>query len=426
MGTALQVGQLAPKLAEPASRPHILLIHQAFAGPDEAGGTRHYELLEKLCAQDFRATVITGATNYFSGSARAPLSHGSQLQIVLAGARAEFHKSYTRRLLAFARFAVASFAAGLRVREIDLVFATSPPTFQAVSSWLIAAIRRKPLVLEIRDLWPRFAEALGVLRNPLMIYAAERAERFLCRRADLILINSPGFRDHIIAMGADPKRIVVVPNGSDPDFFDPKASGDEFRSEHRLTGKFVVMYAGATGPANDLECLLHAANRIRSEKQIAFVVVGAGKALAKLKREAKRLRLHNLRFVTPQPKSRMREVLAAADVCVATLKNAPILQATYPNKVFDYMAAGRPLVLAIGGPIREVLENAQCGIAIPPGDDAAMADAVLLLRGSEELRIKMGKAGRHYLERHFNRQQQAAELAECLHALTTHAVGARR
>ncbi|HET9743917.1 MAG TPA: glycosyltransferase family 4 protein [Terriglobales bacterium] len=426
MGTALQVGQLAPKLAEPASRPHILLIHQAFTGPDEAGGTRHYELLEKLCVQDFRATVITGATNYFSGSARAPLSSGWQLQIVIAEARADFHKSYTRRLVAFVRFAVASFVAGLRLREVDLVLATSPPIFQAISSWLIAAIRRKPLVLEIRDLWPKFAEALGVLRNPLVIYAAERVERFLYRRADLILINSPGFRDHVIALGADPKRIAVIANGADPDSFDPKASGDEFRSEHGLTGKFVVMYAGATGPANDLECLLHAADRVRSEKHIAFVVVGAGKALAKLKREAKRLRLHNVRLVTPQPKSRMREVLAAANVCVATLKNAPALHATYPNKVFDYMAAGRPVVLAIKGPIREVLEKARCGIPVPPGDDAALAKAILLLRNSRELRLKMGKAGRQYMERHFNRKQQAAELAEHLHALTTHAAGARR
>ena len=154
------------------------------------------------------------------------------------------------------------------------------------------------------------------------------------------------------------------------------------------------MYAGALGLANDIDCVLNAAARLRYQTDIVFALVGDGKELSQLRMRAESLELNNIRFIAAQPKKRMPEVLAAADVCVATLKDVPMLRTTYPNKVFDYMAAGRPTVLAIEGPIREVIEKSGGGMCVPPGDDAAVAAAVLELYHRPEVRQEMATKAR--------------------------------
>src|SRR5207237_3620917 len=163
---------------------------------------------------------------------------------------------------------------------------------------------------------------------------------------------------------------------------------------NELTGKVVVRYAGALGLANDIDCVLNAAARLRYQTDIVFELVGDGKELSQLRMRAESLELNNIRFIAAQPKKRMPEVLAAADVCVATLKDIAMFRTTYPNKVFDYMAAGRPTVLAIDGVIRRVVETARAGVFVPPGDDGALADAVLALNADRQLAAGMGRNGR--------------------------------
>jgi len=174
------------------------------------------------------------------------------------------------------------------------------------------------------------------------------------------------------------------------------------------------MYAGALGLANDIDCLLRSAALLRDRTDIVFAIVGDGKELPRLRSEADLLELNNVHFVPAQPKQYMPSVLAAADLCVATLKDVPMLRTTYPNKVFDYMAAGRPTILAIDGPIREVIEKSQSGICVPPGDDAALAEALLALYESPGLREQMGQNARSFVISHFDRALQAKQLAEIL------------
>ena len=392
----------------------ILLIHQAFCGTADPGGTRHYELAERLVAAGHCFCVVTSPYSYLTGQRKSQQSTIPGIEVQYAPTLPGLHRSYLRRVFVFLSFTITSVFVALRSEAPDVVVGTSPPIFQALAAWMIAALRRRPFLLEIRDLWPEFAINLGLLRNRWWISLARGVERFLNRRAHHIVVNSPGYRDYLLKRGISEAKITVIANGADVTRFNPDDRGDSFRREHRFDGKFVVLYAGATGFANNLDCLLQAAAELGDYREILFVIVGDGKELPHLRHETESLRLENLRFIPAQPKQRMPEVLAAADVCVAILRNIPMFRLTYPNKVFDYMSAGRPTIVAIDGAIREVIEASGGGKFVQPGDPCALAQAILELCNSPELRTRMGINARAYVSAHFNRDTQAREFAALL------------
>jgi glycosyltransferase involved in cell wall biosynthesis len=300
----------------------------------------------------------------------------------------------------------------LKTKKPDLVIGTSPPIFQAVSAWLVAVFRRTTFLLEIRDLWPDFAIDMGVLKNPLLIGLSRLLERFLYSRADHLVVNSPAYRDCLIKKGIAPERVSLIPNGVNPNMFDPSGKGDSFREQYRLTNKFVVTYAGALGLANDISVLLDAAERLKEDSRIHFMLVGDGKERPRLKTEAKRRGLTNVTFTGAVPKSEMKDVLAASDACVAILKNIRMFRTTYPNKVFDYMAAGRPTILAIDGVIRKVVEASNGGVFVPPGNHFALSDAVRSMASVPDKSREMGLLAREYVVRHFNRKSHAQAFSQ--------------
>lgn len=394
---------------------HILLIHQAFISLNEAGGTRHFEFARYLAERSHHVTVITSGVSYLTG-ANQPESEtnkqGEGLIILRAGTVGGLHRSFLMRLINFISFTVSSFFIGLGVKSVDLVWGTSPPMFQAVTAWALARIKRVPFLFEVRDLWPAFAVAVGVLRSRPLVAASEWLERLLYRHADCSVLNSPGFLAHVQARGGH--DIEVVPNGADASMFDPASDGAEFRKQHGLVDKFVVLYAGAHGLSNDLGVVLQAANQLRKDKKIAIVLLGDGKDKSALQHEAAQMELDNVIFVAPLPKTQMAQALAAADACLAILKPLKLYATVYPNKVFDYLAAGRPVLLAIDGPIRDVVEQAGAGVFVPPGDAAALADAIRKLTADPVASQRMGLAGRAYLEKNFERRTLAKQMEDVI------------
>lgn len=414
---------------------HILLIHQAFAALDEPGGTRHHELALYLARKGHRVTVIASPVSYLTGSAAArpagsvdssPFLPGKggqggigdiENRVVILRARtySALHRSFVHRVFSFFSFMASSFWLGLRVRGVDVVWGTSPPIFQGVTAWLLARLKRVPFLFEVRDLWPAFAIQVGVLRHPLLIRLSEWLERFLYRRASRVMVNSPGFIRHVEERGG--RNPALIPNGADPRMFDPADRGEAFRRRHGLEGKFVALYAGAHGISNDLGVLLDAADLLRDQPSIAVALIGDGKEKAALIARAAEMGLENVTFLPPVVKTKMAEALAAADACIAILKNIPLYATTYPNKVFDYMAAGRPVILAIDGVIRDVIEKAAAGVAVPPGNAAALAQAIRGLAESPMEAARAGARGRAYIEQHFDRAQSAEQLLELIQSM---------
>ncbi|HKZ55048.1 MAG TPA: glycosyltransferase family 4 protein [Anaerolineales bacterium] len=393
---------------------HVLLIHQAFATLSDPGGTRHHEIARYLVARGHRVTVLTSQISYLTGKSTGRAVwlrrevDGEGVAIWRCYSLRSWHRSFFHRLLSFFSFTLSAFLNGLKVRNVDLVWGTSPPLFQGLTAWGLARVRRAAFLFEVRDLWPAFAVAVGVLRQPLLIRLSEWLERFLLRHANQVVVNSPGFIEHVRERGAH--SVEMVPNGAEVGMFHPEDDGLELRRLHHLEGKFIVMYAGAHGISNDLGVALGAAEMLRGEGSIVFVFVGDGKEKPALMANARGKGLANVLFLPPVAKSEMPRLLAMADACLAILKPLEPYRTTYPNKVFDYMAAGRPVLLAIDGVIRELVEAARGGVFVRPGDPEALAKAIRGLAADRQMAQSTGLAGRDYVARHFDRPALAQKM----------------
>ena len=391
---------------------HILLIHQAFAEIGEAGGTRHHEFARHMQARGHQVRVIAGRLSYLTGASADPRRGAVKtvdelgVQIIRCASYGGWHTSFLHRIVNFVSFMWTSFWSALRIKQVDLVWGTTPPIFQALTAFWIASIKRVPFVLEVRDLWPYFAVEVGVLTNRLLIWLSEWLERFLYRRATIVVVNSPGFVDHVRSKGAD--KVFVVPNGADPEMISAGAEHAGLRNQIGLDENvFVVIYAGAHGMSNDLGVVLKAADELSGDDQFAFVFIGAGKDKPKLQAQAEDIGLENVYFLPPVPKDDIAGYLVEGDMGLAVLKDIPAYKLTYPNKVFDYMAAGLPVLCMIDGVIREVVEQAGAGVFVQPGDAGALAEKVSLWQPKRSELREMGKRGREYVMKYFDRESLA-------------------
>ena len=292
----------------------------------------------------------------------------------------------------------------------------------------MARLKGKRWLLEVRDLWPEFAIQVGALRNRGLVGLSEWLEGFLYRHSDEIVVNSPGFVEHIQNVDPSAKEILIVPNGVElvGDRLEgsresPEASertGSLLRETHGLNGKFIALYAGAHGMANDLSQLVDAAASLQQDPRIAIVLVGDGPEKIALEERARAERLNNLLFLPPVEKASVSALIAEADCGLAVLKAIPMFATTYPNKVFDYMALELPIVLAIDGVIRQVVEAAEAGITVAPGDGAAIGEAIRRLADNPEAAKDMGRKGQVYVEARFERRLMAEKMEEVLLALS--------
>ncbi len=399
----------------------ILLLNQAFVSPDEPGHTRHFELAQYLRARGHELVIVASDLNYQTGQ-RTVERRGLFAEQNIDGVRVlrayiypALHRSYFWRIVSFISFMFSSIWTAFQVKDVDLIMGTTPPIFQALSAWFVAFVRRKPFLLEVRDLWPEFIVSMGVFTNPVLIQLARWVELFLYARATRILVNSPAYKNYMLGKGVPADKVTYIPYGADVDMFNPSVDGSAMRLKLGLGSGFAVIYAGALGQANDIDTILRAAARLKDELRIRFVLVGDGKERARLQADAEKMGLTNLTFAGVFPKREMPAVVAAADACLAILQDIPMFRTTYPNKVFDYMSAGRATVLVIDGVIREVIEASGGGVFVRPGDDAALAESIRALANNPARAHAMGESARAYLLANMDRR---AKLAETLDMLT--------
>ncbi|MCX6058193.1 MAG: glycosyltransferase family 4 protein [Chloroflexi bacterium] len=401
----------------------ILLINQAFVSPDEPGHTRHFEMAQYLRARGHELVIVASDLNYQTGQ-RTVERTGLFAEQMIDGVRIlrayifpALHRSYFWRIISFLSFMFTSVWTAFTVKDVDIIMGTTPPIFQAVSAWFVALIRRKPFLLEVRDLWPEFGVSMGVLKNPIVIALARWLENFLYARATHILVNSPAYKEYMLGKGPPENKITYVPYGTDVDMFNPDLDGSPVRKKFGLENKFVVLYAGALGQANDIDTILRAAERLNHESQIRFVLFGDGKERARLESESKRMNLTNVIFAGVCPKKEMPLVIASSDVCLAILQDVPMFRTTYPNKVFDYMAAARGTVLVIDGVVREVIESSGGGVFVSPGNEEQLAKTILELSNDPQRVKQMGLNARVYLVKHLDRRDKLNETLALLENL---------
>lgn len=308
------------------------------------------------------------------------------------------------RALAFAGFTALSGVVGLAsFPKPDAVLAMSPPLTLGPAAWAIARARRAPFVFNVQDIFPDVAVELGVLRNERVIKAARSLEQFVYRRADAVTVLSQDLADNVgrklgAPAGCPPSKVRVIPNFVDTSFVKVTDRENGYRQEYGLSGRTVVMYAGNIGLSQSLDLVIHAAQELaQSHPEVTFVINGGGSAKADL--EASAAGLDNVRFVGLQPKERLPEVLAAADLHLIPLRKG-LARSSVPSKMYSILAAGRPVLAAVdeGTEVARTIERAGAGLAVPPDDPSAFTAGLVGLLANRDRLITQGEAGRRFVE----------------------------
>lgn len=340
---------------------------------------------------------------------------------------AEYRRNDWRRawnMLSFAWNLLRTASSMRREGPPDVIIGSSPHPFAALAAAYLARKLGSRFVLEVRDLWPQALVDMGGLRESHPgVKLLRFIERLLYARAERIVVLAAGAERYLTERGVAPERIVYVPNGVHLDHFRVSSDRSPDRRQSRARfgfDCFTIVYAGAHGPANALETIVKAAQMV-SDLPVKFVLVGDGPAKDSLVELARSLAVRNVQFLDPVPKSEMADLLSAADAAVITLRNAQAFSyAVSPNKLFDYMAAGRPILCAVPGEVAQLVRTAGAGIPVEPENEAQLADAVRQLVALPQTeREQMGHRGRAYLEAHFDRRALAGRLAEALASIWT-------
>jgi colanic acid biosynthesis glycosyl transferase WcaI len=319
----------------------------------------------------------------------------------------------------FCSFALSAAVAGLGVApRRGVIIATSPQILVGISGWAVGAARFLPWVFEVRDLWPESLVGVGQAGEDSFLYRAVGvAARLLYRHANHIVVDGEWKRRRLIEQGVAAGRISVIRNGVEDNFcLDPHSAGaQQSRAQVRkalgLVDEFVLLYAGTLGMAHGLETVLQAAERLRGHRDIAFLLMGAGAERAQLEQSIEQLGLTRVRLLAKQPREKIPAYLAAADACLVPLRKQHVFQTAIPSKMFEAMAAARPVILGVEGEAKQILLGSQAGLAVPPEDPEAMAAAILRLRNEPGLRLALGRNGRQaVLEKHLRRTEAARYL----------------
>lgn len=304
-----------------------------------------------------------------------------------------------------------------RAGPLDVLIASSPPFFCHLAGEAVHRVRRFPMVLEIRDLWPDYMVEMGVLKSRTAQRALFGLERFLLRRGQHAVVVTESFRRRVIEKGMAPDAVDVISNGVDAAFYyrDPGAEPPLPELERR-GGEFVVGYLGNFGAGQEIRTVVEAAARLQdAAPDVRFVLAGDGTEKHKVVERWRELGVRNLSVHPPIAKDRTRAFYNACDLCLVPLAPVPIFSETVPSKIFEVMACERPVLASVAGEAARIMEESGGGMVSPPGDAAAMADAILALRarGREE-RAQMGRRGREYVVRHYSRDALAARYLEIL------------
>jgi len=377
----------------------ILYLHQHHSGPAGSTATRSHAFAEALAARGHAVTVLCGRYQGAATGLDGPFHRGRRAGRVGRHRVVEFDipcgnaMGLLARARAFLRFAAR--AARLACAEApDLVIASSTPLTVALPALAAKAIRGIPFLFEIRDPWPELPRAMGGV-PPALLAAMDRLADAACRRAAAVVALSDGMAATARARGADPARVHVVPNGCDLALFGPHIA--PWRPTEAAPGECLALYAGAHGRANGLGTLLDAAAILaaRGERRLRILLVGEGSEKPALMARAAAEGLANVTFLDPLPRAAVGALHAGSQIALHLLADIPAFaEWTAPNKIMDGLAAGLPVVTNQPGRAARIVGHGPSGITVPPGDAAALADALARLAADPALRARLGAAAR--------------------------------
>lgn len=399
----------------------ILFFCQYFTPEMGAPAARTHEHARRWVAQGHEVTVVCGLPNHPDGIV-PPRYRGTWLyreeidgiRVLRCWFLIAPNRGVFKRCLSFLSFMLSSLLCGIfATGKCDVVVGTTPQMLCALGGYIVSLVKRRPFVLEVRDLWPKHIIDMGTITNPLVIGGLQRLERFLYRRSRAIVAVAEASRQYIEALGVPRAKLHTVTNGVDEAFFVPMAKNG-LRKEYGWSDKFVVLYIGTHGISQGLGTVLKTAELLADDARFHFVFVGSGAESRDL--EAAAMGQMNVEFLSHQPKAAMPGFYAAADVCLVPLKKRDVFRYNIPSKMFEIMACARPIILGATGQAQAVLEEAGAGIAVEPENPEAYRDAIVLLAGDPEACAAYGANGRAHVLAHYTRNEKADRFLACIEA----------
>lgn len=402
---------------------NILFLTDNFPPEVNAPASRTMEHCREWARQGHHVTVITCVPNFPAGKIFAGYHNRlwqretmEGVEVVRVWTYITANEGFFLRTLDYFSFMVAAMLAAPFVRGVDVVVATSPQFFTACAGYLVGAIKRRPFVFELRDLWPESIRAVGVLNDGLILHALERIEMFLYHRAAAIVSVTHSFCAALVARGVDGGKIFVVTNGADLDRFNPGPKDRALAAQLGIEKKIVAGYLGTHGLAHALHTILEAADRVArvpDGKDILFLFLGDGAMKLELKAKAAAMGLENVMFLDTVSKADVPRYWSLIDIAIIHLKRDPLFTNVIPSKLFECMAMGLPILHGVAGESAGIVEKEQAGLLFEPENAAELAEKVLLLAQDEPLRRSLGHSGRAAAPR-YDRKTRAGEMASVL------------
>jgi glycosyltransferase involved in cell wall biosynthesis len=413
---------------------HILLIHQYFLEKDDPGGSRFNEMSKVWIEEGHEVTVISGMVHYTTGKKKEKHKgrfivreeYENNLVVYRCHVSELYNANFIGRMWGYFSFVFSSLICGLfcQKKKADVVLVSSPPLFVGLTGLIISKIKRIPFVFEVRDLWPESAIDTGVLKNRWLIRMAFRFEKTIYRNAALINTLTPVFQKKLTEDKKVPSsKVIMIPNAADFSIAE-KVQKDfdmiQFRKEKGWENKFVVLYVGAHGVANHLMQLVDAAELLKNENDILFVSIGDGMERDYLISETERRGLKNILFIKSVPKTEVFRYILAADAGTSVLKKADTFKTVYSNKTFDYMSCRKPVLMAIDGVSRQLVEEADCGFFVEPENAEDFSRKLIDYKNNPELVKRQGENGYIFARKNFDRKVLAKTYIKSLEELIAH------
>ncbi|WP_330745530.1 glycosyltransferase family 4 protein [Chryseobacterium sp. CP-77] len=374
---------------------NILYIHQYFVTPQEPGGTRSYWLAQELIKNGHKVTMLTSSSK-FSEDIKVVNIDG--IEVVYIKEDYDQNMSVSRRLKAFLKFMYKSSVVGWKQKDIDLVIATSTPLTIGIPALLLKWFKKKPFVFEVRDLWPEVPIQMGAIKNSWTIKTTRLLEKTIYKNASRVIALSPGMQDGVVKY-IPKEKTSMIPNMAKMDEFWPRGKNDQLMVNLGLKkDSFKIVHFGSLGLANGAHSIIESAKLLKDREDIEFLFVGGGSTEQDLVDEVEKNNLKNVKFLGKFPMTDVSEIVNFSDVSMISFLDIPILYTNSPNKLFDSLSAGKPIIVNSAGWTKDIAEKYHCGYYVNPNHPGELVEKVLYLKDNPEVVRSMGQNARKLAE----------------------------
>lgn len=394
----------------------LLFLTDNFPPEVNAPATRTYEHCCEWVKSGIDVTVITCAPNFPKGKVFEGYKNKlyqkekiDGINVIRVWSYIVANKGFFKRSLDFVSYSISSFIAGLFIKS-DIIIATSPQFFTAISGRKLGFWKRTPWIMEVRDLWPESIKNVDAMKDGVVIRLLEKQELKCYKRAKAIVTVTDTFKKVIIEKGIDPNKFAVVKNGSNLDLFKPQDKPAELLKKLNLLDKFVIGYIGTHGMAHKLDFILDTAKQV-NDTFVHFLFIGDGAEKENLVILSKKLKLSNVTFLDTIGKKEISKYIALIDVALIPLKKSDLFKTVIPSKIFESAAMERPILLGVDGESRGIIEKYQAGLYFEPENQKALIEAIGRLKNDNELYHRCQK-GCKKLAMDFDRKKLANQMLE--------------